>query len=222
MFVLLVGGGKVGSYLGELLIAEGHTIKIIENRLEHVERLRGDLPDETVVPGNGTDPTLLEREGIGQADVVAAVTGRDETNLVVTNLARLEFNVPRTIARVNNPKNAWMFTPQMGVDVRVNQADVMARLIVEEMSLGEMTTLLKLQRGQYSLVEEKVHPQAWVIGKMIGELGLPNECVLTAIIRAGTLIIPHGKVMLQAGDEVLGLVHAAQIDRLKALLGKPA
>ena len=90
---------------------------------------------------------MLEAAGIRQANVVAAVTGADETNLVVTSLARFEFDVPRTIARVNNPKNAWLFTPEMGVDVALNQADLMAHLIAEEMSLGDMMTLLKLRQG---------------------------------------------------------------------------
>ena len=94
--------------------------------------------------------------------MLAAVTGEDEVNLVITTLARFEFNVPRVIARVNNPKNAWLFTPEMGVDVALNQADILAHLIAEEMSLGDMMTLLKLRKGEYSVVEEKVHPHSGV------------------------------------------------------------
>ena len=219
MSVIIVGGGKVGTYLASLLLADGYRVKVIEVRREEMGRLQQDLPAGTAVLGSGTDPNALEAAGIRQANVLAAMTGDDETNLVATTLARFEFGVPRTIARVNNPKNAWMFTPEMGVDVAVNQADLMAHLIAEEMSLGDMMTLLKLRKGQYSLVEEKVDPESAVVGKAIADLSLPTECVLTAIIRKGQVIIPRGDVILQPADEVLALVHASQVSSLAALLG---
>ena len=216
--VLVVGGGKVGTYLASLLLADGHSVTVIEGRSEEFPRLQQNLPVEVHVQGNGTDPLVLEAAGIRQADVVAAVSRADETNLVRTSLARFEFNVPRTIARVNNPKNAWLFTPEMGVDVALNQADLMAHLIAEEMSLGDMMTLLKLRRGQYSIVENRVNPRAVAAGKPIRELDLPHECVLTAIFRGGELIIPRGETILQPDDEVLALVHVSQLDRLASLL----
>lgn len=219
MFVLIVGGGKVGFYLAQMLLNEGYQVRVLENREERVAMMRKELPQDVVVHGNGTDPILLEKTGILDAQVVAAVTGADETNLVVTNLARLEFGVSRTIARVNNPKNAWMFTKQMGVDVALNQANLMAHLIREEMFLGDMMTLLKLRRGDYSLVEEKVHPTSPAVGKAISELSLPQESVITAIIRGDKLIIPRGNVVLQAADEVLALVHAESLSPLENLLG---
>jgi trk system potassium uptake protein TrkA len=151
--------------------------------------------------------------------VVAAVTGEDETNLVVASLARSEFRVPRVIGRVNNPRNAWLFTPTMGVDVAVNQADLMARLIAEEMSLGDMMTLLKLRKGQFSLVEEKVDPTAIAVGKQLSSLQLPRECQVAAIIRKGELVIPRGDTVLQAADEILAVVHASQAKQLAAILG---
>ena len=217
--VLVVGGGKVGTYLASLLLADGHSVTVIEGRSEEFPRLQQNLPAEVHVQGNGTDPLVLEAAGIRQADVVAAVSRADETNLVITSLARFEFSVPRTIARVNNPKNAWLFTPEMGVDVALNQADLMAHLIAEEMSLGDMMTLLKLRRGQYSIVENRVDPRAVAAGKPIRELDLPHECVLTAIFRGGELIIPRGETILQPDDEVLALVHISQLDRLASLLG---
>lgn len=220
MFVIIVGGGKTGSQLAFLLLNEGHEVKIIEDRPTVLERLRQELPVETVIAGDGSDPNVLEAAGIRRAHVLAAVTGSDEANLVITTLARFEFGVPRIIARVNNPKNAWLFTPEMGVDVALNQADLMAHLIAEEMSLGDMMTLLKLRKGQYSLVEEKVHPTAIAAGKAIRDLGLPDECVIAAIIRKGQLIIPHGDTVLQPADEVLMVSHASQLQRLAALLGR--
>ncbi len=219
MNVLVVGGGKVGMHLAGLLLAGGHRVRVIEIRTEKVRTLQNELPAEVVVQGSGTDPNILESTGISQSQVVAAVTGSDETNLVVASLARFEFNVPRIIARVNNPKNAWLFTPQMGVDVALNQSDLIAHLIAEEMSLGDMMTLLKLRKGQYSLVEEKVHPNAAAAGKAICNLNLPSECVLSAIIREGQLIIPHGETVLLAHDEVLALVHSTQMEHLANLLG---
>jgi trk system potassium uptake protein TrkA len=219
--VLVVGGGKVGTYLASLLLADGHNVKVIEGVREEFFRLRQKLPAEVHVQGNGTDPSVLESAGIRQADVVAAVSRADETNLVITSLAKFEFNVPRTIARVNNPKNAWLFTPEMGVDVVLNQADLMAHLIAEEMSLGDMMTLLKLRRGQYSIVENRVDPRAAASGRPVRELDLPHECVLTAIFRGGELIIPRGETVLQPDDEVLALVHISQLERLASLLRGP-
>ena len=195
MTVIIVGGGKVGSFLASILLTAGHRVKVIEVRQEEIARLQGELAPDAVLLGNGTDPTALEAAGIRHADVVAAVTGADETNLVVTSLARFEFEVPRTIARVNNPKNAWMFTAEMGVDVALNQAEVMAHLVAEEMSLGDMMTLLKLRKGQYSLIEEKVHPASLAVGKAVRDLSFPSESVLVAIIRKGQLIIPHGDLV---------------------------
>ena len=130
--VIVVGGGKVGTSLGLLLLQKGYTVKVIEAQKEKIPQLQKDLPANAVASGNGTDPVVLEAAGILGVDIVAATTGQDETNLVVTNLARFAFNVPRVVARVNNPKNAWMFTPMMGVDVAVNQADLMATLIAKE------------------------------------------------------------------------------------------
>jgi len=219
MFVLIVGGGKVGSYLASLLLGEGYRVRVIEQQRDEIPRLKRDLPAEVVVLGSGTDPNVLEGAGIRQAQVVAAVTGEDETNLVVASLAHSEFGVPRVIGRVNNPRNAWLFTPAMGVDVAVNQANLMARLIAEEMSLGDMMTLLKLRKGQYSLVEEKVDPTAIAVGKQLSDLQLPRECQVAAIIRSGELVIPRGDTVLQATDEVLAVVHASQAAQLAAILG---
>jgi trk system potassium uptake protein TrkA len=220
MFVIIVGGGKTGSQVASELLKGGHKIRIIEDRGPILDRLKQELPIEMVVEGDGSTPSVLEAAGIHDAQVLAAVTGEDETNLVVTTLGRFEFNVPRIIARVNNPKNRWMFTPEMGVDVALDQADLMAHLILEEMSLGDMTTLLKLRKGQYSLVEEKVHPTALANGKAIRHLLLPTECTLVAIIRDGKLIIPHGDMVLQSADEVLALVHSSQVSALAAMLNK--
>lgn len=219
MFVLVVGGGKTGSNVAELLIKEQHRVVVIEHRPDIIERLTQELPPGCVLAGDGSLPSVLEQAGISEANVVAAVTGEDEANLVVCMLARFEYRVPRIIARVNNPKNAWLFVADMGVDVAINEPDMMAHLIAEEMSLGDMMTLLKFRKGQYALVEEKVHPMALAVGKPIRELMLPPRCVLAAILRKGELIIPKGDVVLQPADEILAIVHSREAAELASLLG---
>jgi len=219
MYVIIVGGGNTGSYLAKLLLEAGHTIRVIEERTSVLEKIKSEIPVEDILAGDGSSPQMLELAGVHQANVLAAVTGNDETNLVITSLARFEFNVPRVIARLNNPKNAWLFTPEMGVDVFLNQADILARLVAEEMSLGDMMTLLKLRKGEYSLIEEKVHPLSPAAGNNLRDLPIPSECVIVAIIRKSRLIIPHGDTVLQPADEVLALVHASDMSQLALLLG---
>jgi trk system potassium uptake protein TrkA len=221
MFVLIVGGGKTGSHLAGLLLAGGHKVVVVDGRPEIAELLRTQLPPEVVVSGDGADPKVLLQAGVKNADVVAAVTADDEDNLVVSTMARFEFGVRRVIARVNDPKNAWLFTRDMGVDVPINQADLMAKLIAEEMSIGDMMTLVKLRRGQYSLVEEKVDPKSLAVGKAVRDLDLPCDCVLAAIIRKGDLILPREDTVLEPVDEVLAIVRAGQQAELNKLLARP-
>ena len=222
MFVIIVGGGKTGSQLAIQLISGGHQVKLIEDRLGVLEKLRAELPGDTIVAGDGSSPRVLEDAGIDHAQVLAAVTGEDEDNLVITTLGRFEFGVPRIIARVNNPKNVWLFTPEMGVDVALSQSDILAKLIAEEMSIGDMMTLLKLRKGEFSIVEEKVDPRAVVVGKMLRDIELPPQCVFAAVIRKGQLIVPNGNTELAPVDEVIALVHASQVAKLAELLGRPA
>ncbi len=115
MFVLVIGGGKTGSHLATQLLEQGYQVKVIDDRPAVVERLQKELPAGSVFEGDGSSPFCLEQAGIREVQVVAAVTGDDDENLVIATLARFEFNVPRVIARVNNPKNAWLFTRDMGV-----------------------------------------------------------------------------------------------------------
>jgi trk system potassium uptake protein len=218
MFVIIVGGGNTGSYLAKLLLDAGHKVKVIEERPGLLVKLRAELPQEVIIPGDGSSPAVLEQAGIMQANVLAAVTGSDDTNLVITSLARFEFKVPRIIGRVNNPKNSWLFTPEMGVDVSLNQADILAHLVAEEMSLGDMMTLLKLRRGEYSLIEEKVHPDSAAANKPLRELTFPAEATIVAIIRKNQLIIPRGDTLLLPADEVIALVHGDRLAELGALL----
>lgn len=218
MFVIIVGGGKTGSHLAELLLAGRHQVKVIDRRPEVIEKLKTELPAEAVIRGDGADPKVLINVGIRKAHVVAAVTGDDEDNLVVSTLARFEFRVRRIIARVNNPKNAWLFTAEMGVDVAINQADLMAKLIAEEMSLGDMMTLVKLRKGEVSIVEEKIEAGAPAAGQAIKDVPLPSGCTLAAVVRKGEVITPRGDTLLQPNDEVLAVVRSSQEAELHRLL----
>ena len=218
MLVIIVGGGRTGSELARMLLSQGHQVKVIDDRPVMAERLNRELGEGKVVMGDVSSPSTLESAGITHASVLAAVTAEDEANLVATTLGRFEFNVPRTIARVNNPDNAWMFTPEMGVDVALNQAEILAKLVAEEMSLGDMMTLLKLRKGQFSVVEEKVHPTALSAGKTLSELDLPRQCVIIAVIRKGELQIPRGDFRLEPADEVLAIAHASQVAELAAFM----
>ncbi|HEX9856328.1 MAG TPA: TrkA family potassium uptake protein [Acidimicrobiia bacterium] len=217
--VIVVGGGKVGAHLASLLIEGLHDVRVVEARQERVAELRTRFGEGAAVEGSGTEAAVLERAGVRGCDVVAAVTGADETNLVVAALARFEFGVPRVIARVVDPGNAWLFGADMGVDVALNQADLLAHLVAEEMSLGEMTILLKLRRGQYSLVEEKVAMDSPAARRTVDDVAWPARCQILALIRGGNLIPVEGAVILEAGDEVLAIAHSDAAQRLAALLG---
>ena len=219
MKIIIVGGGQVGAYLAGLLIERGHEIKIIEQREARLPALKRDLPADCIVLGNGTDPKVLEGAGILNANVVAAVTGADETNLVIATIARMEYGVRRVVGRVNNPKNAWLFNGTMGVDAALNQADLMARLVAEEMTMGEMMTLLELNDGKYSLVERHVDPSSAVSGKTLRDIQFPSECVLVAILRDQQMIIPNGDAVLNANDKVVVLTSTAQLKKLADILG---
>lgn len=220
MYVIIVGGGKTGSQLAESLLFEGYEVKIIEPRSDVLGRLAKELPPEIIFPGDGSSPYVLEEAGIQHANVLAAVTGEDETNLVITTLGKFEYHIDRVIGKINNPKNAWLYTTEMGVDVALNQAAILARLIAEEMSLGDMMTLLKLRKGEYSIVEEKIHPSSIAANKSISEIQIPNECVLAAVIRKGKMIIPHGDTILMPSDEVIAIVHASQVTQLANSLAR--
>lgn len=216
--VLVVGGGRVGTALAGLLLDSGHHVTVLDDRAGVVARLGAELGAEHVNEGGVTDPAALEAAGARGADVVAAATAADEQNLVVTCLARFHFGVARTVARIVDPARAWMYTPDMGVDVALSQADLIARLVAEEMSLGEMTTLVKLRRGQYALVEERVHATAPAAGQRIGDLPLPEECVVVAVLRDGVPMLHDPDVVLAPGDELLAVVHTGAAAPLAALL----
>jgi len=221
MLVIIVGGGRTGSQLARLLLQQNYEVRVVDNRKEILSNIHLELPTEVIVEGDPLHPDILERAGIAEADVLAACTTSDEMNLVLAYYAREHYSVPRTISRVNNPRNAWVFNKLFDVDVALNQAEILARLIEEEMSMGDMMTLVKLRKGQYSLVEEKIAEGAPGIGIAIKDLGLPEQCVIAAIIREGEVMIPRGVTTMQAGDEVLAITNKQGALLLAELLMPP-
>ena len=221
MFVLIAGGGRTGARLANLLINQNYKVRLVENRRELLAYLHQELPTEVIYEGNPIEPSLLEAAGIREAHVVAAVTSNDSTNLALCFIAKTMFEVPRTIARVNNPNNAWLFNEKFKVDVSLNSADVLAHLIQEEMSLGDMMTIFKIRRGKYSVVEEKVPAGAKAIGIPLKDLGLAEHCVIEAIIRDGVMTLPRGDSTLKENDEIVAVASPEGVTKLAELLAFP-
>lgn len=221
MFVFIAGGGRTGSELAVQLLAQKYQVRLLEHRRELLINLHHELPTEVIYEGLATDPKVLKDAGLSDAQVVVACTNDDAVNLVLCYLARTMFKVKRTVARINNPRNAWLFDKNFHVDETINQADVMAHLIQEEMSLGDMMTLLKLRRGKYSLVEEKVPKGAKAIGVEIKDLGLSDQCVIATIIRHGEIVLPRGTLALEEFDEVLAITDDEGAKHLAQLLEPP-
>lgn len=218
MFVIIIGGGRTGTQLATLLINENHHVHVIEHRREVLSRMHRELPTEIIFEGYFLNPEVLEQAEIHKSDVLAACTANDDENLVACYLARVHYKVIRTIARVNNPRNAWLFDEKFHVDVALNNAEIMARLIEEEMSMGDMMTLLKLRRGDYSLVEEKIPSGARAIGVPIKDMKLPENCIIAAIIRNGKVVLPRGLTTLEVDDEVLAITDNQGAEQLAILL----
>jgi trk system potassium uptake protein len=215
--VLIVGGGRVGCALAASLAEDGHPVTVIECDAPRAEQLAGALPAVEIVHGDGTEPVVLELVGIRRQDVVAAVTGTDATNALVCALARLAFGVPRTIARLVDPTHAWLLTADMGTDVVFDQAALLAGLVAEDLSLGEVATLTRLRRGAFTLVEERLPPSAPVVGRPVSDLEIPGGLVV-AVFRGDTVLPAQPTVRLQPDDEVLAVLPTGTSRRLAAAL----
>ena len=218
MRVLIVGGGLTGSYLAGQLLRDGQQVTVIEKREQVAAKLRESLPKLTVVTGDGDEPSVLETAGVRSVDVLVATTGEDEDNLVACLLGRHEYRVPRSLARVNNPRNEWLFTVDMGVDVWVSQAHVMANLLREEMAALEMSVILRLHEGEIALVEDILEPGSRAVGRTLRELILPPNSVLVAVVRDSDVLIPRGDLEFRAGDRVIALTRTLERQELAAAL----
>lgn len=219
MNILIVGGGKVGTSLAEMLYAQGHHVTIIEMNDAVFSKLQRTSKNARHMFGDGCNPLTLSDAGVREMNAVVAVTGDDEDNLVVAKLAKHEYGVGRVIARVNNPKNEWLFTPRMGVDIAISHSALLARIIHEELSMGDLVPLLKLEGGQISLAEVTIADGSQVIGSRVDNLKLPNQCVLATLVRGGELTIPRGETTIQRGDKIIALVRTEQQAELVRIFG---
>ena len=218
MNILIVGAGKSGVYLAEKLRAH-HSLTLIEPRPDRAEYVAARMPDVRVVRGDGCEPSVLDRANVGPADLVAALTGDDEDNLVVSFLAKTTLKVPLVFARTNHPKNEWLFTKQWGVDVAISTANVIYNLIEKEVSLGDVITLMGLSAENMVIDELTLTADAKAVGKTLAELNLPKAAHIMAIISKGEIVVPRGDTLLGAGDEVLILSTLGEEARLRATFG---
>jgi trk system potassium uptake protein TrkA len=221
MFVVIVGGGKVGSYLARMLKETGYEVTLIEERKEQVAKILEDQPDLTVIKGDGCEPDILDEARVLKADAVVAATGHDEDNIVVCMLSKHEYEVPHTIARINNPKNEWLFRESFGVDIALSNTHMIAKILQEEIALGDIVTLLKLKKGDVSLVELKLEGASPGVGKAIKDLALPVDVILVSIIRGNDFVLPKGSTVLEAGDEILAVTSATGEPQLSKTLATP-
>jgi trk system potassium uptake protein len=220
MRVVVTGGGAVGRHLSADLAARGHDVTLIEQESDVVDKVRPIVPDVRVVLGDACEPWVLEEAELSQAEVVVAATGDDEDNLVTSLLAKQEFAVPRVLARVNHPKNEWLFNDQWGVDAAVSPPHILTAMVEEAVTVGDLVRLIRLEGGRVSIVEMTLPDAAPSIGKPIYELRLPTEAAVVAILRDGHVVIPQPETVLSAGDEVVALSDIASERSLRdAIVG---
>ncbi len=203
MYVIVVGAGKVGYYLTRTLIAEGHEVALIEKDPGTTARLAAEL-GETVVLGDGCEVRLMQDIGMRRADCVVAVTGHDEDNLVVCQMAQRRFHVPRQIARVNNPKNEPLFH-LLGITETVASTRLIYSLIDQEVATGESLLLAAIKRGKIVIVRVDLTADSPAAGRMVKDIHLPGECVLATIIRDDHILLPSGTTRLEPSDTVIGV-----------------
>jgi trk system potassium uptake protein TrkA len=217
MKVAICGAGKVGSYIAGDLKRAGHDVLIIEKDLDLVARMQPEL-DVTWFVADACELSSLAETGIAECEVVVAATGEDQVNLVISLLAKQEFAVPRVVARVNHPKNQWLFNESWGVDVAVSTPHMLTALVEEAVSVGSLVQLLQFEGGDASLVEVTLADDSPAAGKTIAELGVPRDASIVALVRQRRLLVPRGDTVIQAGDEVLALVTSESENDVKSLL----
>jgi trk system potassium uptake protein TrkA len=217
MRVAIAGAGNVGVFIAEDLRSAGHSVLLIEEAVDVAARLQPKIDVDWFV-GDACEVANLHKAGIDEVDVMVAATGEDQVNLVVSLLAKQEFAVPRVVARVNHPKNQWLFTETWGVDVSVSTPQLMTALVEEAVSVGSLVRLLRFEGGNAHLVEVTLAEDSPAAGVSLVELGVPREATVVAVVRSDRLIVPRGDTRLAVGDEVLVLVTADAEDKVQQLL----
>jgi len=221
MRVAIAGAGNVGSFIAQDLRDDGHEVLLIEENPDVASRLRDSI-DVTWFVGDACEVSKLHAAGVEGVDVMVAATGDDEDNLVVSLLAKQEFAVPRVIARVNHPKNHWLFNESWGVDVAVSTPHLLTSLVEEAVSVGSLVRLLTFEGGGARLVEVTLSDKSPAINQTVAELGVPRDASLVAVVRGGHVVVPRGDTVLLAGDEVLALLVSNEAEsQLTEILVEP-
>ncbi len=205
MRIVIAGAGNVGSYLASDLSSRRHQVVVIEQLGDIAAKAKSEIPSARFVHGDACEPWVLERAEVARADVMVAATGDDEDNLVISLLAKQEFAVPRVIARVNHPKNQWLFNESWGVDVAMSPPHILGSLVEEATTVGDLVRLFNLEHGRVSLFEVTLAEDSPVVGRHVYDLRLPHDCALVAIIRDGHVVIPEPETPIDKGDEILGI-----------------
>jgi trk system potassium uptake protein TrkA len=216
MYIIVVGGGKVGYYLTKTLLTEDHEVLLIERDPEKVETFSERL-GAVVLKGDGAEAATLAEAGAARADVVIAVTGEDEDNLVICQMAKQKFHVGRSIARVNNPKNEQLFR-LLGVDVTVSQTNFILNLIGQAIPERSFIHLMNLRYAGLAIVEASITEQSPVANQAIADIELPVSCAIAAIARGKDIVIPDADTVIEVGDEIIAVTHLKQEDALRSLL----
>ncbi|MDY6055509.1 TrkA family potassium uptake protein [Micrococcus sp.] len=216
MRVVVAGAGAVGASIARELDTHGHEVVLVETRADVTRR--ADVGSARMVLGDATDLAALRDAGAESADVLVAATGDDRANLVVSLLGRSEFGVGRTVARVNNPRNDWLFDESWGVDVAVSTPSIMTALVEEAVESGDVVRLLRLEAGGAALTEFRVPAEHWLPGRRVGTVSWPGAAPLVAIVRDGVPRAAAPDETLEAGDELFFLTSAEAEQRLRALL----
>ncbi len=220
MRVVIAGAGAVGSFLADDLAAGGHDVLLLEKNIAAIERSPRSNRVE-LFEADACEVDSLQKANLVEADVVVAATGDDEDNLVISLLAKQEFAVPRVIARVNHPKNHWLFNESWGVDIAVSTPHLLSALVEEAVSVGSLVRLLQFEGGNARLVEVTLADGSPAIGIAIADIGMPRGATVVAVVRDAHVVVPRGDTVLGAGDEVLLLVTGDSEDEVRNLLVAP-
>ncbi len=215
---LIVGGGKIGYYLLKTLKERNQKVTLIELDQGTCSEIADDL-NADIIFGDGTDTDVLSDAGIEEAEIVAAVTGSDEENLVICQIAKVQFNVKKTIARINNPKNIHMFKA-LGVDKTVCSTEVIANLIEWEFEKDNVKIVQTFERGAMILAETVVNSDSIWCDKHVKELELPDECVIVSILRENQVVYPRGNTKIVNGDRVLVVLNSHVMPEFRKRLNR--
>jgi trk system potassium uptake protein len=223
MRIVVAGAGNIGRHLAFDLQERGHDLVVIEQDPVVLDEAQDDAPGVTFILGDACEPWVLDKAEVRSSDVVVAATGDDEDNLVTSLLSKQEYAVPHVVARVNHPKNEWLFNESWGVDVPMSPPHVLTALVEEAVTVGDLVRLFRLERGQVSLVEITLSESAPFAGRPLYEVRLPPDSAIVAILRRGHVVIPQPETQLVPGDEIMAIATAENEDRLRAaLLGEEA